>query len=577
MINASFLSNLFDRGALMPHGICLVWRPELLWLHGLSDLLTALAYYSIPFALGVFAWRRRDLQFRWMFVLFGAFILACGTTHLMGLWTLWVPDYGLQGIIKAMTAAASVGTAILLWPLIPKALALPSPSQLETMNLHLRAEVGEREAAERQVRRLNHDLERRVEARTAELRRANDKLVALNADLRSEIEARKRIESELRQAKEHAEQADLGKSRFMAAASHDLRQPVQALVFLIEAVARRVHGLEAVAPLLDHMRSSLDGLQRLLDGLLDLSRLDAGAIVAQPRVVALDDLLARLVKEYEPMAQDRGLTLRRVPTSLHGVTDPVLLERVLRNLIENALRYTRAGGVVVGCRRAGGRVRVRVVDSGIGIPEGQSEAIFEEFFQIGNPERDRRKGLGLGLSIVQRLAAILGHRVTVDSRPARGSCFTIELEGAAAAAAREDAPPPPLERLPRVVLVLEDEPTVLLSLDVMLRDWGCEILLAGDEDEAAAHLEAGRIPDVILADYRLREGRNGIDAVARLRALCGRAVPAALLTGENAAVIDPIAEAAGLAVIPKPVAAAVLRRALGEMAAGGGQAGKTGT
>lgn len=572
MFDTSLLASLFSRDAFMAHGICLVWRPELLWLHGLSDLLTALAYYSIPFALAVFAWKRRDLKFRWMFLLFGAFILACGTTHLMALWTLWVPDYGAQGVVKAVTAAVSVATAVLLWPLIPRALALPGPSHLEAINARLRGEVAEREAVERKVRSLNRDLERRVTDRTAELSRANAQLAALNRDLRTEIETRKRIEADLRQAKERAEEADRGKSRFMAAASHDLRQPVQALVFLIEAVARRQSGAPEVAGLLDHMRSSVDGLQRLLDSLLDLSRLDAGAIEAHPRPVPLGELLARLTKEYLPLAEAKGLHLRHVPTSALGETDPALLERIVRNLIENALRYTGTGGIVVGCRRRGrgkgGQVTVEVADSGVGVPEDQRDAIFQEFYQVGNPERDRRKGLGLGLSIVRRLAAILGHAVAVTSRPGHGSRFSVTLPSAEAphAPPSADAPPQsPLAPLPRTVLVIDDEPTVLMGIGAMLRDWGCETLLAADEDAALALVSTHGCPGAVVADYRLREGRTGIAAVTRLRAVCGPALPAALLTGDNGEDIAALAAAAGMTLLTKPVAAPALKLTLSRL------------
>lgn len=185
-------TNFLDTYGLLPHGICLTWRPELLWLHAVSDGMTALAYYSIPVALLVFAWRRRDLQFRWMFVLFGIFITACGTTHVMGLLTLWVPLYAEEGVVKAVTALSSILTTAVLFPLIPKALALPGPAQWEAVNRELHDEVTERREAEAEVRRLNAGLEHRVAERTAEL-------AAANAELRSEVETRKRAEGEVAQ------------------------------------------------------------------------------------------------------------------------------------------------------------------------------------------------------------------------------------------------------------------------------------------------------------------------------------------------------------------------------------------
>ncbi|MBI2236408.1 MAG: hypothetical protein HYU60_05555 [Magnetospirillum sp.] len=186
------LAGFLDAYGLLPHGICLTWRPELLWLHAVSDAVTALAYYSIPVALLVFAWRRRDLQFRWMFVLFGIFITACGTTHVMGLLTLWVPLYAEEGLVKAVTALSSILTTAVLFPLIPKALALPGPAQWEAVNRDLHDEVSERREAEAEVRRLNAELERRVAERTAEL-------AAANAELRTEVETRQRAENEVAQ------------------------------------------------------------------------------------------------------------------------------------------------------------------------------------------------------------------------------------------------------------------------------------------------------------------------------------------------------------------------------------------
>jgi PAS domain-containing protein len=188
---SSLLGGFFDTEGFMPHGYCLMWKPSVFWLNLVSDAIIALSYYSIPFLLVYFAMRRRDLAFRWMFVMFGIFILACGTTHIMGIWTLWNPDYAVDGLVKAVTALASIGTAIMLWPLMPQALALPSPAQLAQVNRDLNRQIAERHAAEAVVRQLNDQLEQRVRERSAELE-------AANARLRAEIQERSQAEERLK-------------------------------------------------------------------------------------------------------------------------------------------------------------------------------------------------------------------------------------------------------------------------------------------------------------------------------------------------------------------------------------------
>ena len=187
---SSLFAGFFDTEGFMPHGYCLMWRPFVFWLNLISDAVIALSYYSIPFILLYFAMRRRDLVFRWMFVMFGIFILGCGTTHVMGIWTLWNPDYGVDGLVKALTALVSIATAIMLWPLVPQALAFPSPGQLAQANRELNREIGERRQAEAAARRLNDELEERVRARTAELEAANERL-------RQEVEERRHAEERL--------------------------------------------------------------------------------------------------------------------------------------------------------------------------------------------------------------------------------------------------------------------------------------------------------------------------------------------------------------------------------------------
>ncbi|MEW5728754.1 MAG: HAMP domain-containing sensor histidine kinase, partial [Pseudomonadota bacterium] len=364
---------------LLPHSVCLALDPNLLWLHVAADGLTALAYYSIPLALVIFAAKRGDLRYKWVVYLFAAFVVACGTTHVMGIVTLWEPVYWLQGWLKAVTALVSVVTAVLLWPLIPKVLALPSPADLER-------EVAERKAAEAEVRGLNRELEERVRQRTREFQRA----------------------------KEDAERANAAKTRFLAAASHDLRQPFQALRLFLEALDVKVRD-EAVRPVIAMAGQALEGGEQLLHALLDISTLQAGTVKVRPVRFRLDEVMAQVDIEWRSQAEERGLELRVVQSTAEIESDPVLVKRLVRNLVANAVRYTQGGTVLVGCRRHCDRIAIEVVDTGIGIPRHALDEIFEEFTQLGNPERDRTKGLGLGLAIVRRLAELLGARLEVAS------------------------------------------------------------------------------------------------------------------------------------------------------------------
>lgn len=241
-----------------------------------------------------------------------------------------------------------------------------------------------------------------------------------------DITERQRIEGDLRHAIETAERANAAKSQFLAAASHDLRQPAQSLMLLIETLT----GLVAVQPaakVVAQMAIAAETQKSLLDGLLDISRLDACLIQPQIEECELGPMIERLAEEYRPRAMCKGLTLRVVPTRAWVRTDLVLLERILRNLVDNALKYTETGKILLGCRHGVGRLRFEIRDTGIGIPPDQIDRVFDEFYQINNPARDRAKGLGLGLAIVRRLAQLLGITVELDSRPGRGSCFALNL------------------------------------------------------------------------------------------------------------------------------------------------------
>ena len=383
-----------------------------------------------------------------------------------------------------------------------------------------------------------------------------------------DITDRKRGEEELKRAKEDAERANIAKSKFLAAASHDLRQPVQAMVFFTSALTSQIQNT-AAQPLLHDLQASLDGVNILLDSLLDVSRLDAG--IVQPRLTnfSLATLFDRVRTEFGPLAVDRKLTLRVRPTTAIIRSDPTLLERIVQNLVSNAIRYTDRGKIFVGCRARGQTLRIEIWDTGIGIAADRLSDIFQEFYQVGNIERDRSQGLGLGLAIVQRLSSLLGHPIKVHSVPGRGSVFRVDvpLVGyntqhnigffGAGRSTRD-------EGHKGLVVIIDDEAIILRGLQVVVEGWGYEVVIAASEVEAVERLsELDRAPDIIITDYRLRAGRTGIEAIRHIRARYGnRPIPSLLITGDTAPERLQEAEASGYRLLHKPVSSSKLKDVL---------------
>ncbi|HYG87355.1 MAG TPA: PAS domain-containing protein [Azospirillum sp.] len=382
-----------------------------------------------------------------------------------------------------------------------------------------------------------------------------------------DVTERKRIEAELREAKEEAERANVTKSKFLAAASHDLRQPVQSLLFFIHVLGERLAGHPA-QPLVGTMEQALDALKGLLDGILDLSKLDAGVIVPRIEPIPLAALLERLEAGYAPRFAAKQLDLTVVPCSLTVESDVTLLGRILGNLIENALKYTEQGGVLVGCRRRGRTLRIEVWDTGVGIPASRQEEIFDEFVQIGNPARDRAQGLGLGLAIVRRLAWLLGHRLDLRSRPGHGSVFTLEVPVCTAEQQPTVAAPLPSGRagIGALVVIVDDEAFILEGMRAMLETWGYDVIDAQDAATALARVQAaGRTPAAVIADFRLRDGLTGVGAIATLRAAFGQALPGVLLTGDTGPALSAEAAALDLVIMHKPTPPGDLRRLMQEL------------
>ena len=367
---------------------------------------------------------------------------------------------------------------------------------------------------------------------------------------------------ELRERKDAAEDANVAKSRFLAAASHDLRQPLHALGLFVQALQETPLATRE-RQVIGNIRRSVDAMEELFNALLDISRLDAGIVQPHITTIPLSSVFERVRFEYAPVARQKRLTLRVVQTSVFVQSDPSLLARLIRNLLSNAVSYTETGGVVLGCRRAGSGIRIEVWDTGKGIPADRREEIFREFYQLDNPERDRRKGLGLGLAIVKRLAKLLNYPVSLRSTLGKGSMFSITVprgSGSDYKPAEESAESAAFDLSHALVLVVDDEAAVQEGMSALLRRWECDVLTAGSGAEMISKLVAvQRLPDLIISDYRLRGTENGIQVVEMLRSEFNVDVPALLVTGDTAPDRLRDAEASGLPILYKPLNPARLR------------------
>jgi two-component system CheB/CheR fusion protein len=356
----------------------------------------------------------------------------------------------------------------------------------------------------------------------------------------ADITDRKHAADVLRGAKRQAELASVAKSRFLAAASHDLRQPLQTLILLQELLAKTAEG-ERAQKLIARLAPTLDAMSGMLNALLDINQIDAGTVRAEMVSFPLNGLLDRLKDEFTYLAQAQRLALRVVPCGLSIDSDPRLLEQMIRNLLSNALKYTKHGKVLLGCRRRERMLSIEIWDTGAGIPDEELHAIFDEYHQLDNAARERSRGLGLGLAIVKRLGNLLGHGVRVRSHSGKGSVFAIEvmlpLSGTAPQPEhhrrRVDDALAQGVRLRGTILVVEDDPEVRELLDLLLRGEGHRVATAPDGIMALESVTRGTVkPDLILADYNLPNGMDGLEVTARLRKVLHRQVPVVILTGD---------------------------------------------
>ncbi len=402
-------------------------------------------------------------------------------------------------------------------------------------------DITDRVAAASALERANETLERRVRERTAELTKVN---------------------RALGEAKSKADEANLDKTRFLAAASHDILQPLNAArLYTTSLVERRPPG--EFQHLARHIDASLESVEEILNALLDISRLDTGSLKPEITVFAIGQLLQQLKVEFSPQAMEKGLRFVAVPCSLYVRSDRRLMRRVLQNFLSNAIKYTSEGRVLLGChRRRDGTVTVEVHDTGLGIQASEREVIFKEFQRL-NSGPNTVPGIGLGLSIVERIGRMLDHPIHLLSRPGAGSAFGITLPVSLEAAAGDKAAAPSVFLWSQldgcVVLCVDNEPAILDGMRLLLENWHCKVLQASDAAQALAVMsQAGVVPDLILVDYHL-EAETGIGCIAAIRAEAGNDVPAILITADRSPGVEEEARAGGLRLLRKPLKPAALR------------------
>ena len=424
----------------------------------------------------------------------------------------------------------------------------------------LMQDITERRQADAAVKEANETLERRVAERTAALTR-------VNVQLKHEIADRREIEKALQIAKSEAERANLGKTRFLAAASHDLLQPLNAARLFVSALADLDHS-KPNRGLINNIEVSLSAVEDLLAALLDISKLDAGAVVPERVDFPIASLLGPLVTEHQALAEDRGLALRYVSSRAVVRSDIRLLRSIIQNFLSNAIRYTRTGRILLGCRRRGTDLKIEIWDTGAGIPPDKFDEIFEEFRQLDTAGGHDR-GIGLGLAIVKRAAKTLDLPIEVRSLVGKGSVFsvTVPIGHKQPATVRRSAAPRTLGQFADpMLLVIDDQRSILDGMQAMLTGWGCTAVVAASGEEAIGRLaELSRPPDLVIADYHLDAGTTGVTEICRIRQVLGQPVPGIIITANNTPEVQALVHQHGLRLLRKPLNPAQLRALLTQL------------
>ena len=399
----------------------------------------------------------------------------------------------------------------------------------------------------------------------------NDELTEMAISLGYFVDAIHNREESLRHARDDAEQANVAKTKFLAAASHDLRQPLQALNLFVFALAGKEQDPEK-KEIISLIRNSLDSLKELLNTLLDISKLEAGVVHPQVRDFQIASVLDKISTEMEPVAWKHNLKIKSIPSSASVHSDPLLIETILRNLVDNAIKYAGDGRVVIGCRHIGDKLKVEVWDSGAGIADDQKDLIFNDFYQIDNDARQRSQGLGLGLSIVRRLAALLGHELGFSSTIGKGTGFwlVVPLVKKNAAISNESTAHFAINGNMKNIAIIENDETIISGLVAVLDGAGYKTHVLHDlgEDSIRNNLPENIIPDIIIADYRLDGGVTGGNAIAKVRSVLGKEIPAIIITGDTAPQRLREAKKSGFDILHKPIKPEDLLTAINKKIAG---------
>ena len=403
---------------------------------------------------------------------------------------------------------------------------------------------------ERELQEINETLEQRVQQRTRELREAI---------------------SEVEDARQAAEAANRSKTRFLAGASHDLLQPMNAARLFVSILRQQQDEADSEqSRLVMRVDRSLTAAEELLSALLDISKLDSGMYEPEVETIAIADLFEQLRRRFKALAANKDLQLRVRAADHHIVSDRNLLYRILQNFLSNAMRYTETGGVMLGCRLRADHLKIAVWDTGVGIDDAEEQVIFQEFHRLDYAQRLDEKGLGLGLAICDRIATMLGHEMAVRSRPGRGSCFSISVPLASQEQVEQQARPAAsprdsskLEGL--AVLCIDNEPDILEGMNLLLDRWGCRVDLAENLQQAETQVRDQGPPDMVLVDYHLTEQSNGLDVMKYLSRLCKKDLPAIVITADRSPELEEAARARGFGILRKPIKPGALRALMTNM------------
>ena len=497
---SDFFLRLFDTTGFPQRWYCGTgWTPELGWTHIVSDIGVWSAYFTIPLILVFFAQRRPDLPFRGMFLLFGCFILFCGLTHLMDAAIFWWPAYRLSALIRLSTAIVSWATVIALIPIVPKVLSLRSPMELER-------EIAERRRAETALLKLQHELENRVNTRTAELTEVNEKL--------------REREEQLQKALGDLRLADQRKDEFLAILAHELRNPLAAVGSGLQLVQLAPSNGEVVREATQTMDRQFRHVIRLVDDLLDVSRIMRNKIELRPEAIELSAVVERALEVSQPVIDEQGHTIEvRLPSEpLQLVADPVRLTQVISNLLTNAAKYTDPGGSIsLEAHPEAEQLVLTVRDTGIGISAELLPKVFDIFMQADRGLARSRGGLGIGLQLVKKLVHLHGGTVqAVSEGPGKGSAFTIRLPlgGADELRAPEKAAAT-LPVNPRTILMVDDNRDMVDTLASVLRVQGHQVSVAYDGAAALRAIDS-KTPEVVVLDLGMPE-MDGLEVARRIR------------------------------------------------------------